>query len=203
MAKSLFLFIISLLLGVVSGSTSLMAADKVSPRSPIFTDPLTVEIKPEPAPEPANTINITSAPIYTAPANSITIAGRTIEIVNVDSTGLDAGNYVYRKDKFLYSHNSYNVFGPIVDLPEGTTFSVNTNGITKNYQVTITRRFEKNEATGQLQLNGEGSYMSYVAVAKEDKYAIPHSLAIMTCTGVSYGNGKASHRFVIFADEIK
>ncbi|MBR2709961.1 sortase [Candidatus Saccharibacteria bacterium] len=201
MAKSLFLFIISILLGLASSSTSLMAADKVSPRSPIFTDPLTVEIKPEPAPEPANTINIASVPIYTAPANSITIAGRTIEIVNVASTTVNAGNHVNKYgEKFLYGHNSYNVFGALLGLNAGATFSVKTDGVTKNYVVSRAETFEKNRETGKLQKDGKGSLMYAVSLATYG--GVSYDLALMTCAGTSYGNGDASHRYVLFANQI-
>ena len=220
MGKGLFLFVISLLFGVFDCSASLMAADNVVPRSPVFTDPLTVEIQKEAKPmeqmsaspvieiaaqptytAPAYSAPVYAAPAYTAPANNIAIAGRTIEIVDVANTTVNAGNHVNRfRGKFLYGHNSAGVFGSIVGLGIGATFSVTTNGVTTNYRVANTVTFEKNTSTGQLQLNGAGSYMNGVAAAYYG--GTYYDLALMTCAGTSYGNGDASHRFVIFATAI-
>jgi sortase (surface protein transpeptidase) len=140
-------------------------------------------------------------PIYTAPANSITIAGRTIEIVNVASTTVDAGNHVNKYgEKFLYGHNSYNVFGALLGLNSGATFSVTTDGITKNYIVSRAETFEKNRKTGKLQKDGKGSLMYAVSLATYG--GASYDLALMTCAGTSYGNGDASHRYVLFANQI-
>lgn len=215
MGKSLFLFGLSMLLGVANCSNVLMAADDVMPKSPVFTDPLTVEIVEKPVMRASQT-TMASAPVYTAsanpvpavpvypvytvPANYIAIAGRTIEIVDVATTGENAGNHVNRYNgKFLYGHNSPGVFGPILGLGVGATFSVTSNGTTKNYMVASTEMFEKNPTTGQLQKDGAGSFMNVVANAS---YRGTYDLALMTCAGVSYGNGDASHRFVIFAKMI-
>ena len=217
MGKGLFLFGLSVILGVSNCSASLMAADNVRPKSPVFTDPLTVEIQEEVKPTevtaspavmttaaqptytaPVYTVPAYSAPVYTASANNIAIAGRTIEVVDVNSTTVDAGNHVNRfRGKLLYGHNSAGVFGSILGLGAGATFSVTTNGVTTNYRVANTVTFEKNTSTGQLQLNGAGSYMNGVAAAYYG--GVHYDLALMTCAGVSYGNGDASHRFVIFA----
>lgn len=212
MGKSLFLFGLSMLLGVANCSNVLMAADDVMPKSPVFIDPLTVEIVEKPVMR-TNQTTMASAPVYTAlanpvpavpvypvytvPANYIAIVGRTIEIVDVATTGENAGNHVNRYNgKFLYGHNSPGVFGSILGLGVGATFSVTSNGATKNYMVASTEMFEKNSTTGQLQKDGAGSFMNVVANAS---YRGTYDLALMTCAGVSYGNGDASHRFVIFA----
>lgn len=220
MGKGLFLFVISFLLGVLNCSAPLMAADNVRPKSPVFTDPLTVEIQEEVKPieqmttssvmaiaaQPTYVAPVYNTPVYTAstytaPANNIAIAGRMIEVVDVASTTVDAGNHVNRfRGKLLYGHNSAGVFGAIVGLGVGATFSVTTNGVTTNYRVANTVTFEKNTSTGQLQLNGAGSYMNGVAAAYYG--GTYYDLALMTCAGTSYGNGDASHRFVIFATAI-
>ena len=136
-----------------------------------------------------------------APANSIQIAGRNLEIVDVADTRIDAGSHVNKYgDKFLYGHNSAGVFGGLASLGVGSTFSVNYGGMLTNYRVAKTVIFEKNEAEGKLQLNGSGSYMLSVSQARNA--GVQYSIALMTCAGTSLGNGRATHRLVIFANVI-
>ncbi|MBQ1298623.1 hypothetical protein IIY24_02185 [Candidatus Saccharibacteria bacterium] len=141
------------------------------------------------------------APVYVAPADSITIAGRTLRIVDVSDTAVDSGDHVNKYgNNFLYGHNSSAVFGNLVSMGVGSTFSITYGGVTTNYQVSKVTIFEKDVASGKLQLNGSGNYMRAVSNGKSD--GVKHDFAIMTCYGTSYGNGDASHRLVLFADEI-
>ena len=141
------------------------------------------------------------APVYVAPADSITIAGRTLRIVDVSDTAVDSGDHVNKYgSSFLYGHNSSAVFGNLVSMGVGSTFSITYGGVTTNYQVSKVTIFEKDVASGKLQLNGSGNYMRAVSNGKSD--GVKHDFAIMTCYGTSYGNGDASHRLVLFADEI-
>ena len=87
-----------------------------------------------------------------------------------------------------------------MSLGAGSMFSVTYDGVSRNYVVAKTVIYEKNIETGKLQLNGAGSYMGAVADARNE--GVKYDLSLMTCYGVSYGNGDASHRFVIFANEI-
>lgn len=133
-------------------------------------------------------------------SNSISIAGRTIPVVDVADTTINAGNHVNKYGNyFYYGHNTSAVFGGIVNLSVGDTFSINYNGVTHNYRVSKTMIFEKNVEKGLLQLNGSGNYMKNVSLARSN--GVQYSISLMTCYGVSYGNGDASHRFVIFANE--
>lgn len=133
-------------------------------------------------------------------ANSISIAGRTIPVVDVANTTVNAGNHVNKYgNNFYYGHNTSAVFGGIVNLGVGDVFSISYNGVTHNYRVSKTMIFEKNVEKGLLQLNGSGSYMKNVSLARSN--GVQYSVSLMTCYGVSYGNGDASHRFVIFANE--
>ena len=128
--------------------------------------------------------------------DEITFFGHTVSIVNVSSTAVDAGNHVNRfREKFLYGHNSSAVFGGLVNLNEGGRFTVRINGVTKTYAVVEKVIYEKASATS-LRLNGKDYSMSAI-VKGRGKY----NMVLMTCYGVSYGNGDASHRLVIYANE--
>ncbi|MBR3228644.1 sortase [Candidatus Saccharibacteria bacterium] len=217
MGKRLFLLLFISIIGTIYNVQNLTATDSVSVMQPDFNAVETREIK-EKTPEitTSNDTNVKAiavatsapvqtavapAPVYVAPANSITIAGKTHEIVNVSSTTVDSGTHVNKYgEKFLYGHNSGAVFGSLTSVGVGSTFSVNTNGITSNYSVAKVVIYEKNVSAGTLQLNGAGNYMRQVANAKSD--GVYYDLSIMTCYGTSYGNGDASHRYVIFANRI-
>ena len=212
MAKSLFLIILSSFIGVFASAEFLTAADSVTAGQPDFDAVETVEIveaeEPETeeasvattnyTPAPVRTTPVYTAPVYTAPANNITIAGRTLEIVDVADTTVDSGNHVNKYgSKFLYGHNSGAVFGSLVNLGIGSTFTVTYGGVVTNYQVAKVMIYEKNTSNGRLQLNGSGNYMRGVANAVSD--GVHYDLSIMTCYGTSYGNGDASHRLVLYA----
>ena len=133
--------------------------------------------------------------------DSITIAGRTLPVISVGDTTADSGNHVNKYgDKFYYGHNSGAVFGGLVNLAEGSTFSVTLNGATVNYHIAKRQIFEKNRENGRLELNGSGSYMWNVAAARHS--GVQYDVSIMTCHGVSYGDGDASERLVLFANRI-
>lgn len=223
MAKRLFLLIFSAFIGIFGSPEILMASDDYTLSGLDNTGIVeTVPIVEEPAAvENTTTVNSgsnsgyvvparqtssaaptqTLTPIYVAPSNSISVVGRTLEIVDVASTTVDAGNHVNKYgERFLYGHNTAGVFGGLVNLGVGGTFSVTYGGITTNYRVAKVVIFEKNVETGRLQLNGAGNYMKSVANAKSD--GVQYGLSLMTCYGTSYGNGDASHRLVIFANAI-
>ena len=130
----------------------------------------------------------------------ISVSGQNIPVIEVSSTALDAGDHVNKfGDRFYYGHNSGNVFGGLVNYGVGTSFSINSNGITHNYRVAKAVVYEKNAELGRLQLNGSGSYMKAVSQARSD--GVQYSIALMTCYGTPYGNGGATHRLVLFANE--
>lgn len=176
--------------------------------------------EPEPAVEKAyeeqayEPVYVEPAPVYEEPtpevsaphagtyiSDSIAIAGRVLNIVDVDSTLVDSGDHVNHYDqKFYYGHNSSSVFGGIVNLGAGDTFSITRGGVTTNYRVATTVIYEKNQSSGLLQLNGEGDYMWYVAKARIGKTR--YDVSLMTCYGRLLGGGDATHRFVIFANAI-
>ncbi len=149
--------------------------------------------------ETSTTLAKTASSVAIVPKNSINIAGRALEVVDVANTTVDAGGHVNRYGgKFYYGHNSSAVFGGLTALGVGSTFSIVDGGSTTNYRVEKVVIFEKNN--NKLQLNGAGSYMN--AVAGAIHLGTHYSVSIMTCYGTSYGNGDASHRLVLFANAI-
>lgn len=203
MAKRLFLLIIASIIGVAGHPLFLAASDSVdvtglNNAGIVETVPLP-EPKPEPAPTPvvvAKAPATGAAPVTPNYANSITITGRTLEIIDVAATAIDAGTHVNRYGKMLYGHNSAAVFGALSSLGVGSTFTVTSGGATTTYQVREVTTYQKIDDT-TLGLDGQTYRMSIITRAK-GKY----DLSLMTCAGESYGNGDASHRLVIFASAI-
>lgn len=190
--KRLFLLVLVSLIGIINSPEFLMASDTVSITGIDNTGIVETEPLPEPEPEPI------------IPANSISFLGRTINIVDVASTAVNAGNHVNKYGaKFLYGHNLAGVFGALTSLGVGSTFSVTYNGVVTNYQVREVITYEKNTDNGRLQLNGHGNYMKAVANATNKDTGVVYDISLMTCAGTSYGNGDASHRLVIFANAIQ
>ena len=205
MGRSLFLLIISSLIGVVSNPLFLTATDSFNLTGLDNTGVVETVPLPESEPEPESVPEPAKAPVagytYVPPANNIQVAGRTIEIVDVGDTRIDAGNHVNKYGaRFLYGHNSWNVFGGLTSLGVGSTFTITYGGVSTNYQVANVVIYEKNVGNGLLQINGFGDYMYSVAMATHD--SVQYDLSLMTCYGTSYGNGDASHRWVVFANAI-
>lgn len=89
---------------------------------------------------------------------------------------------IYQTGKLVYAHNTAGLFGDLKDLHNGDMLMV--DGVTYK----VSNREEYAEAD--------------VPMAKLIRDALGHNIALMTCYGVEYGNGDASHRLVIFADAI-
>lgn len=209
--KKILVILFSSFVGIIANPEMPFASDSV-----VLTDlnsSKMVETVPLPKPEvvtavakPAKTVStsmasaIVAQPTYVAPMNKIQIGGRTIEIINTDNTKNNSGNYVYKYGtKFLYGHNSANVFGVLYNLGAGATFSVTENGQTQNYVVRQAVIYEKvNDYT--LKLNDQEIMMSVITRAR---YAgTNYDLSLMTCYGTMYAGGDASHRLVLFANAI-
>ncbi len=205
MCKRLLFLIIAGLFGVFCNPETLTASDSFTLSG--MDSSGVVETIPLPEPEPVAEIATlqVGAPsagyAYVPPANNIQYAGRVIQIVDVGDTVVDAGNHVNKYgDRFLYGHNSWGVFGALPNMGAGSVFSVTYGGVTTNYQIVKTEIFEKNPDSGLLQIGGFGDYMYSVATAIYN--GVPYDLSLMTCYGESYGNGDASHRYVVFANAI-
>ena len=212
MAKSLFLLLISGLISVAWTPEFLMADDFELKKQPEFSAVLTVE-EPEVVDEPETidsvvtepavaTRNIVSNPqpaqpavqaVAKTPTNNMSIVGKDLEVVEVGSSSLDAGTHVNKFRRMFYGHNSAEVFAGIDGASE---FSVTLNGVTTRYRVMEKHTFEKYSAT-QLSLDGQVYSMAVLV-----NYAWGYDVILVTCAGQSLGHGDATHRLVLFANEI-
>ena len=197
MLRSFILSLIASAMTVAMSPLILTAADDVTITG--VSDARAVETVPLPEPEPV----VTKAPAagyapVAIPANNIVIAGRTIEVIGVGSTALDAGGHVNKYGSFYYGHNSAAVFGGVLNMGVGSTFTVTYGGVTTTYQVANAVTFEKNGDL--LQLNGYGNFMD--SVSRAVYMGTQYSVSLMTCAGTSLGGGDATHRYVLFANAI-
>ncbi|MBR2741918.1 hypothetical protein IKD98_04185 [Candidatus Saccharibacteria bacterium] len=211
MAKSLFLFTISALMTLLWTPEVLMADDFDLKKLPDFDDVETViEVKPVEVIEPVQPVvtqavstprvetmtrpvaqpAVQTAPVY---SNSFSINGRNLELVDVASPAVNAGNHVNRYNKMFYGHNSAGVFAGIGSAGE---FSVTENGVTTRYRVMEQHTFEKYSAT-HLSLDGQVYSMASLA-----NRAWGYDAIVVTCAGTSLGNGDATHRLMLFANKI-
>ena len=189
MAKRLFLLFLIASIGVICSPRGLMATDSFVSGAPVFDAVETVAIE-EPEPEP-------EAPVVAAPA-----AGYAPQIMNYTVTiqsgemvahGLSYGD-IYKTGRLVYGHNSSNLLGNLVYRSIGETISVTEGGVTQNYQVVNMVTYEK---TADGYLNNDPYLMGDITYT-----AMGYDIALMTCAGVSYGNGDASHRLVVYANAV-
>lgn len=220
MAKRLFLLFITALIGIIVSPGFLADGDVLIAKGSTIDDAKTIEkiVAPEKSTEEitdhmvgatkASYARSTSTASYAiARSDSISIGGRTIPMVQSSDTGYVSDSAANRYgNKFIYAHNSANLFGVLYNSWVGQRFSVTVDGVTTNYVVAKIVVYEKNEANGLLQLNGKGDYMRSVTNAiKKDidassQVTLNHyDLSLMTCYGTMLGGGRATHRLVIFA----
>ena len=143
--------------------------------------------------------------------DQINIAGNTVPIFYSDNTLIDAGNQVGLYGKhFLYGHNATNVFGGLSGMNIGDRFTVTLNGVTKTYQVVNydlqTKSHFEEEVTVETKLTGvrvvTTMKMMKAITAYGEYDGIRYDYILMTCAGTSYGNGDASHRLILMANEV-
>ena len=203
MAKRLFLLLFVSLIGVISTPSFLTATDSVDvirvDDSKAVETVIPPEPEPEPEPEPAPEPE--PEPVAAAPAAGVAETKRvrnynvTIVKAAKDIVATNLSYYdIYRSGKFIYAHNSANLLGNLGSLSYGEIFTITEFGVTRSYQVMDKVVYEK-AANGYL--NGS------IDLTKDvEWYANGYDISMMTCYGTVYGNGDASHRLVVFANEI-
>lgn len=197
MVKLIFSIFIFSLIGVITAPEFLMA-DHILAKSPGADAVLTVEPEPEPEPVVESTVSYT-APVNTAPVNTApAMANYQVSYyigsaAEYEATALNLSyNGLYKYNKMIYGHNSYNLLGNLSNRYVGETITITEGGVARQYQVTAVQTYQK---TAEGFLNGDAKLMGRIA-----NTALGYDVALFTCAGVSYGNGDASHRLVVFAN---
>ncbi len=143
--------------------------------------------------------------------DQINIAGNTIPIFYSDNTLTDAGNQAgLYGEHFIYGHNTANVFGGLYGLGIGDRFTVTLSGVTKTYQIVNTDLQTKTHFEGETVHRSKLSGMTVMtrmkimkAITAYGEYnGESYDYILMTCAGTSYGNGDASHRLILMANEV-
>lgn len=187
MARSLFLLLICLFT-VVFNPIALAAMDEteiigLNPDGIVETIPL-----PEPEPEPEPVIY---APVVLNYTVTQYIGSRAD--YNASAYNLSYGD-IYKYGKMVYGHNTAGLMGSIAYLGAGSVFTVTEGGVTTSYRVNDIGFYQK---TADGRLNGDARLMSGIAST-----AMGHDIALFTCAGTNYGNGDASHRLVVYGDQV-
>ena len=190
MGKRLFLFIIAGIMGLVCGPSMMTTADTVQVIGIDNTG--VVETVPEPEPE----VETTPAAPAAGYAPTVYAAPEVPQIANYTVTAYSGSIVVnpsyadiYRTGNLIYGHNTGGLLGSLANRYVGEVFTITEGGVAQNYRVTAMVTYEK---TADGYLNGDPYLMGKIVYGS--------SLALMTCAGVNYGNGDASHRLVVYAE---
>lgn len=227
---SLLAFLLALGLmpaSLISNGTKAEAETKVAEvnpeNTPAFKNELTI-VEPSiaeivsdyiaPQDEPVGEIAVASedfAGYYNAAPDAISIAGNYIPIFYSSNTLIDAGNEVgLYGEHFMYGHNTSHVFGGLRYLGVGDRFTVTLGGVTRTYQIMNIDTREKSYFEGsfyrQKKMPGmvvfEKVKMMNAITANGEYQGQYYDYILMTCAGTSYGNGDASHRLILMANEV-
>ena len=153
------------------------------------------------------TYEVTEAPTY----DRIEIAGNSVPIFYSSDTLIDSGSQAGLYDKhFIYGHNTANVFGGLANLGIGSYFTVTLSGTTKTYQIVNADLQTKSHFEGDVVRKTAMAGMTVVTTMKMMKAITAYGeyngnnydYILMTCAGTSYGNGDASHRLILMANEV-
>ena len=209
MAKSLFLLFISSLIAIMS-PVALTATDEVVLAG--VSDARAVETVPLPEPEAEPAASAAASAVAGAPAAGVAYSAGTYTAPVVMTPNYTVTNYVgskqeyvntyanlsysaiYKYNKLIYGHNSYNLLGSLGSRYVGEIINITEGGVARSYRVAAVVVYDK---TADGNLNGDPRLMGQIA-----NTAMGHTVAMMTCAGVNYGNGDASQRLVVYADAV-
>ena len=174
--------------------------EEVGEEYEVYTEPAPVEVVQEEV-------------AYTAPVvyDQINIAGNTIPIFYSSDTMIDAGHQAaLYGNHFIYGHNTADVFGGLAGMRIGDYFTVTLDGVTRTYQVVNSDLRTKKHFEGDIIRRTNVSGMTVLtkmkimkAITAYGEYNGGHyDYILMTCAGTSYGNGDASHRLILMANQV-
>ena len=133
------------------------------------------------------------AGVYEAPAAYVPNYNVTIHSDTMIADGLSYSD-IYMTRKVVYGHNTVNLLGNLRNLSVGDELTITNYGAAHRYVVSDVSLYAK---TADGNLENDPKLMRRIAYS-----AMGHSLALFTCAGTPYGNGDASHRLVVYVDEI-
>lgn len=157
--------------------------------------------------ETYETYEVFDTPSY----DRIDIAGNSVPIFYSSDTLIDSGGQAgLYGEHFIYGHNTANVFGGVANLEIGDYFTVTLSGTTKTYQIVSADLQTKTHFEGDVVRKTTMSGMTIMTTMKMMKAITAYGeyngnyydYILMTCAGTSYGNGDASHRLILMANEV-
>ncbi len=127
---------------------------------------------------------------YFGYTNYVSITGFPVNLVNgyLNGRNLWVPDYdAARYGSFIYGHN--NILSGLFSIGIGSIIEVQMDGVHHTYQVGNIVNLAKADINMSDVINARYNGVNY-------------SVSLMTCSGIIYGNGDASHRLLVFAYEI-
>lgn len=130
--------------------------------------------------------------------NYITINGRNLYVEDYNTTASVPDNHVARfvrgkyTGTFYFAHNTNSVFGPLLSYDAGSTFSITIDGVTKNYRVAYAVTVPNDDVLAANMKN----------IASSTYNGVKYDVSLMTCAGSPLPGRDATHRRLIFANQI-
>ena len=180
---------------VISSEATEQVAES-TPEKTVYTEPSHEESHVEPAYEEPSYEEVQYVePVYENRVVNYNVTYYVGSSSEFNSIAHSLSGYdLYKFKKMIYGHNSWNLLGNLVERYIGENITITEGGVTRNYRVADIAVYEK---TADGNLEWDSKLMGRIA-----KTAMGHSVALFTCHGTNYGNGDASHRLVVYADEI-
>lgn len=215
MAKSLFLLIISSLIGVIMSPNMLSSMDDVVLTRVDDSRAVETVLPPEPQPEPVKSYAVASvaaspravapaaqpvpqavaAPVAgVAPVNyTVTYQVSTKSEYNALAKNLSYSD-IYKFRKMVYGHNASNLLLSLKNRSLNEVISITENGVRTEYKILWKRELVQVSNT-ELKDNKTGVVysMSDIASALNN-----YDLALLTCSG----GANTPYRWVLFADRV-